>query len=60
MTVGTFPRLIVVFNVPDESVGRGYAGDREPRGLDLGETCSGRRILSFIIIVDHHLQKFLM
>lgn len=29
---------MVVFSVPVESW-RGYAGDREPRGLDLGELC---------------------
>ena len=48
MTEGTLPRLIVVFSVPEESA-RGYAGERDPRGLDLGDTCSGRRIASFIL-----------
>lgn len=50
MTEGTFPRLIVVFNVPVES-GRGYAGDIEPLGLDFGDICSGLRIWSFMIFI---------
>ena len=53
MTDGTFPRLMVVFSVPDES-GLGIAGDLEPRGLDLGETCSGLRIGSFMTFIFHH------
>ena len=53
ITEGTFPKLIVVFNVPDES-GRGIAGDLDPRGLDFGETCSGLRIGSFMMFIFSH------
>ena len=53
ITEGTFPKLIVVFNVPDES-GLGIAGDLDPRGLDFGETCSGLRIGSFMMFIFRH------
>ena len=53
ITEGTFPKLIVVFNVPDES-GLGIAGDLDPRGLDFGETCSGLRIGSFMMFIFSH------
>lgn len=43
--VGVLPSEMVVFNVPVESC-LGITGDLEPLGLDLGENCSGRRIIS--------------
>ena len=58
ITEGTFPKLIVVFNVPDES-GLGIAGDLDPRGLDFGETCSGLRIGSFMMFIFRHNLDFL-
>ena len=43
--VGVLPSEMVVLSVPVESC-LGMTGDLEPLGLDLGENCSGRRIIS--------------
>lgn len=42
MMAGVLPKEMVVLSVPVESW-RGTTGDREPRGLDLGENWSGGR-----------------
>lgn len=44
MMAGVLPNEIVVFNVPVESW-RGTTGERDPRGLDLGENCSAGLII---------------
>lgn len=43
MTEGFLPNVIVVRKVPLESC-LITAGEREPRGLDFGEFCSGGRL----------------
>lgn len=45
MMAGVLPNEIVVFSVPVESW-RGTTGEREPRGLDLGENCSAGLIMT--------------